>query len=197
MRGGGEFGPQWHQTAIRENKKRTWDDFIAVAEDLVKRGFTKPEHLGIQGGSQGGLLVGTAFTQRPDLFGAAIVQIPLFDMLRYHVIGRGASWIGEYGDPRIPEQRAWIEGYSPYQKIVAGVEYPEPFLWASTADDRTHPAHARKGAAKLKALGQPYYYFEDTTGGHSGGVDNDQRAKLQALQFIYLMKRLMDERPAK
>jgi prolyl oligopeptidase len=192
MRGGGEFGPQWHQTAIRENKQRTWDDFIAVAEDLVKRGFTSPQHLGIQGGSQGGLLVGTAFTQRPDLFGAAIVQIPLFDMLRYHLIGRGASWIGEYGDPRIPEQRAWIEGYSPYQKIVPGVDYPSPFLWASTADDRTHPAHARKGAARLKELGQPYYYFEDTTGGHSGGVDNDQRAKLQALQFVYLMKRLMD-----
>jgi prolyl oligopeptidase len=192
MRGGGEFGPNWHQTAIRENKQRTWDDFIAVGDDLVKRGFTSPKHLGIQGGSQGGLLVGTAFTQRPDLFGAAIVQIPLFDMLRYHLIGRGASWIGEYGDPRIPEQRAWIEGYSPYQKIVAGVNYPTPFLWASTADDRTHPAHARKGAARLKELGQPYYYFEDTTGGHSGGVDNDQRAKLQALQFIYLMQRLMD-----
>ncbi|MEQ5788632.1 S9 family peptidase [Erythrobacter sp. NFXS35] len=193
LRGGGEFGPQWHQTAIRENKQRTWDDFIAVGEDLVKRGFTSPQHLGIQGGSQGGLLVGTAFTQRPDLFGAAIVQIPLFDMLRYHLIGRGASWIGEYGDPRIPEQRAWIAGYSPYQKIVEGVDYPAPFLWASTADDRTHPAHARKGAAKLKELGQPYYYFEDTTGGHSGGVDNEQRAKLQALQFVYLMKRLMDE----
>jgi prolyl oligopeptidase len=194
IRGGGEFGPMWHQTAIRENKQRTWDDFIAVGDDLVKRGFTSPRHLGIQGGSQGGLLVGTAFTQRPDLFGAAIVQIPLFDMLRYHLIGRGASWIGEYGDPRIPEQRAWIEGYSPYQKIVAGVDYPTPFLWASTADDRTHPSHARKGAAKLKELGQPYYYFEDTTGGHSGGVDNDQRAKLQALQFIYLMQRLMDPR---
>ncbi|HSJ79248.1 MAG TPA: prolyl oligopeptidase family serine peptidase, partial [Erythrobacter sp.] len=191
MRGGGEFGPMWHQTAIRENKQRTWDDFIAVGDDLVKRGFTSPQHLGIQGGSQGGLLVGTAFTQRPDLFGAAIVQIPLFDMLRYHLIGRGASWIGEYGDPRIPEQRAWIDGYSPYQKIVAGVDYPTPFLWASTADDRTHPAHARKGAAKLKELGQPYYYFEDTTGGHSGGVDNEQRAKLQALQYIYLMQQLM------
>ncbi len=197
LRGGGEFGPQWHQTAIRENKQRTWDDFIAVGEDLEKRGFTSPQHLGIQGGSQGGLLVGTFLTQRPDLLGAAIVQIPLFDMLRYHLIGRGASWIGEYGDPRIPEQRKWIEGYSPYQKIVAGVDYPSPFLWASTADDRTHPAHARKAAAKLKELGQPYYYFEDTTGGHSGGVDNDQRAKLQALQFIYLMQRLMDERGAK
>ncbi|MBI1404171.1 MAG: prolyl oligopeptidase family serine peptidase [Porphyrobacter sp.] len=195
LRGGGEFGPQWHQTAMRENKQRTWDDFIAVGEDLVKRGFTSPQHLGIQGGSQGGLLVGTFFTQRPDLLNAAIVQIPLFDMLRYHLIGRGASWIGEYGDPRIPEQRKWIEGYSPYQKIVAGVDYPKPFLWASTADDRTHPAHARKAAAKLKALGQPYYYFEDTTGGHSGGVDNDQRAKLQALQFVYLMQRLMDSPP--
>ena len=196
LRGGGEFGPGWHQTAIRENKQRTWDDFIAVGEDLVKRGFTSPEHLGIQGGSQGGLLVGTAFTQRPDLFGAAIVQIPLFDMLRYHVIGRGASWIGEYGDPRIPEQRKWIEGYSPYQKIVEGVDYPTPFLWASTADDRTHPAHARKGAAKLKELGHPYYYFEDTVGGHSGGVDNEQRAKIQALQYVYLMQQLMDESDA-
>jgi len=194
LRGGGEFGPGWHQTAIRENKQRTWDDFIAVAENLVERGFTSPEHLGIQGGSQGGLLVGTAFTQRPDLFGAAIVQIPLFDMLRYHLIGRGASWIGEYGDPRIPEQRAWIEGYSPYQMIAEDEEYPVPFLWASTADDRTHPAHARKGAAKLKALGHDYYYFEDTTGGHSGGVDNEQRAKLQALQHVYLMQRLMDDR---
>jgi len=192
LRGGGEFGPGWHQTAIRENKQRTWDDFIAVGQDLVDRGFTSPQHLGIQGGSQGGLLVGTAFTQRPDLFNAAIVAIPLFDMLRYHLIGRGASWIGEYGDPRIPEQREWIEGYSPYQKIAEGVDYPTPFLWASTADDRTHPAHARKGAAKLKELGQPYFYFEDMTGGHSGGVDNEQRAKIQALQYVYLMQQLMD-----
>jgi len=192
LRGGGEFGPAWHQTAQRENKQRTWDDFIAVGEDVSKRGFTSPQHLGIQGGSQGGLLVGTAFTQRPDLFNAAIVAIPLFDMLRLPVIGAGASWVGEYGDPRIPEQRAWIEGYSPYQKIVKDADYPMPFLWASTADDRTHPSHARKGAAKLKELGHDYYYFEDTVGGHSGGVDNEQRAKLQALQYIYLMQRLMD-----
>jgi prolyl oligopeptidase len=192
MRGGGEFGPNWHQSAIRENKQRTWDDFIAIAEDAIARGITSPEHLGIQGGSQGGLLVGTAFTQRPELFNAAIVQIPLFDMLRYHEIGRGASWIGEYGDPRIPEQRAWIEPYSPYQKLLEGKEYPAPFFWASTADDRTHPAHARKGAARVKELGQDYYYFEDTTGGHSGGVDNEQRARLQALQMIYLLQRLAD-----
>ncbi|QZD96612.1 prolyl oligopeptidase family serine peptidase [Qipengyuania gelatinilytica] len=196
LRGGGEFGPGWHQSAIRENKQRTWDDFIAVGQDAVKRGITNPGQLGIQGGSQGGLLVGTAFTQAPEAFDAAIVAIPLFDMLRYHLIGRGASWIGEYGDPRIPEQRAWIEGYSPYQKIVEGVDYPAPFLWASTADDRTHPAHARKAAAKLKELGQDYWYFEDMTGGHSGGVDNEQRAKLQALQIFYLMQRLMDDNEA-
>jgi prolyl oligopeptidase len=192
MRGGGEFGPGWHQDAIRENKQRTWDDFLAIAEDAIARGITSPDHLGIQGGSQGGLLVGTAFTQRPDLFNAAIVQIPLFDMLRYHVIGRGASWTGEYGDPRIAEQRAWIEPYSPYQKLLENKDYPAPFFWASTADDRTHPAHARKGAARVKELGQEYYYFEDMTGGHSGGVDNEQRAKIQALQMVYLLQRLAD-----
>ncbi|WP_121114537.1 prolyl oligopeptidase family serine peptidase [Croceibacterium ferulae] len=191
MRGGGEFGPEWHQTAIRENKQRTWDDFIAIAEDLVARGITSPEHLGIQGGSQGGLLVGTAFTQRPDLFNAAIVQIPLFDMLRYHEIGRGASWIGEYGDPRIAEQRGWIEPYSPYQKLAEETDFPTPFFITSTADDRTHPAHGRKAAARMSQMGQAYYYYEDMTGGHSGGVDNDQRAKLLALQNVYLLQQLM------
>ncbi|ABC63851.1 prolyl oligopeptidase family serine peptidase [Erythrobacter litoralis] len=194
MRGGGEFGPQWHQTAIRENKQRTWDDFIAIAEDIQARGFTSAEHLGIQGGSQGGLLVGTAFTQRPDLFNAAIVQIPLFDMLRYHLIGRGASWIGEYGDPRIPEQREWIEGYSPYQKLTKDKDFPRIYYVTSTADDRTHPSHGRKAAARMAANGQDYLYYEDMTGGHSGGVDNEQRAKLQAMQWVYLMQQLMDAR---
>ena len=193
MRGGGEFGPGWHQTAIRENKQRTWDDFQAVAEDLVTRKITSPTHLGIQGGSQGGLLVGTAFTQRPDLFDAAIVQIPLFDMLRYHLIGRGASWIDEYGDPRIPEQRAWIEGYSPYQALEADKDFPKPFYVVSTADDRTHPSHARKAAARMAANGDDYLFFEDTKGGHSGGVDNEQRARLRAMQLVYLMQQLVDE----
>ena len=192
LRGGGEFGPGWHQTAIRENKQRTWDDFIAVAEDLVERGFTTPDNLGIQGGSQGGLLVGTAFTQRPDLFDAAIVQIPLFDMLRYHEIGRGASWIGEYGDPRIAEQRAWIEPYSPYQKLNEDKDFPKPFYITSTADDRTHPAHGRKAAARMKANADDYLYYEDMVGGHSGGVDNEQRAKLLALQNVYLLRQLAD-----
>ncbi|NNC48323.1 MAG: S9 family peptidase [Sphingomonas sp.] len=193
MRGGGEFGPEWHQTAIRENKQRTWDDFIAIAQDVVDRGLTSPEHLGIAGGSQGGLLVGTAFTQRPDLFDAAIVQIPLFDMLRYHEIGRGASWIGEYGDPRIPEQREWIEGYSPYQKLVPGAEFPKVLYVTSTADDRTHPSHGRKAAAKMDVNGQPYLYYEDMVGGHSGGNDPEQQAKLLALRYTYLMQQLMDE----
>lgn len=192
LRGGGEFGPMWHQSAIRENKQRTWDDFIAVAQDLVDRGFTSPDNLGIQGGSQGGLLVGTAFTQRPDLFDAAIVQIPLFDMLRYHEIGRGASWIGEYGDPRIPEQRAWIEAYSPYQKLDENKDFPKPFYITSTADDRTHPAHGRKAAAKMAANGDEYLYYEDMVGGHSGGVDNAQRAKLLALQNVYLLQQLAE-----
>jgi prolyl oligopeptidase len=195
LRGGGEFGPNWHQTAMRANKQRTWDDFIAVAQDLVNRKITSPKHLGIQGGSQGGLLVGTAFTQRPDLFNAAVVQIPLFDMLRYHVIGRGASWIGEYGDPRIPEERAWIEGYSPYQKLLPGKAFPRIMYVTSTADDRTHPSHGRKAAARMAANGQPYLYFEDMTGGHSGGVDNEQRARLLALQQVYLMQQLMDAAP--
>ncbi|GGD48683.1 prolyl oligopeptidase family serine peptidase [Erythrobacter arachoides] len=193
LRGGGEFGPEWHQGAIRENKQRTWDDFIAVGEDLVERGITSPEHLGVQGGSQGGLLVGTAFTQRPDLFNAAIVQIPLFDMLRYQYIGRGASWIGEYGDPRIPEQREWIEPYSPYQALNSGADFPRVFYVTSTADDRTHPSHGRKAAARMAANGDDYLYFEDTTGGHSGGVDNEQRARLRAMQIVYLMQQLMDD----
>ncbi|WP_265530394.1 prolyl oligopeptidase family serine peptidase [Sphingomicrobium marinum] len=192
MRGGGEFGPEWHQTAIRENKQRTWDDFIAIAQEVVDRGLTSPDHLGISGGSQGGLLVGTAFTQRPDLFDAAIVAIPLFDMLRYHEIGRGASWIGEYGDPRIPEQREWIEPYSPYQKLVPGAQFPKVLYVTSTADDRTHPSHGRKAAAKMDANGQPYLYYEDMVGGHSGGNDPEQQAKLLALRYTYLMQQLMD-----
>jgi len=192
IRGGGEFGPNWHQSAIRENKQRTWDDFIAVGRDLVARGITSPEHLGVEGGSQGGLLVGTAFTQAPDLFNAAIVQIPLFDMLRYQFIGRGASWIGEYGDPRIPEQRAWIEGYSPYQKLLEEKDYPRVFFVTSTADDRTHPSHGRKAAARMAAQGDDYLYYEDTKGGHSGGVDNEQRATLRAMQMVYLLQQLAD-----
>lgn len=164
LRGGGEFGPQWHQAAQGATKQTTWDDFIAVAEDLIRRKITSPRRLGVIGGSQGGLLVGAAITQRPELFNAAIIEVPLLDMLRYTKLGAGAGWIGEYGDPAIAEQRAWIERYSPYQKLVAGKTYPVPLILTSTKDDRVHPAHGRKAAAKLAALGQPYFYYENIEG---------------------------------
>jgi prolyl oligopeptidase len=192
LRGGGEFGPSWHQTAQGANKQRTWDDFIAVAEDVIRRKITSPRRLGVVGGSQGGLLVGTAITQRPELFNAAIVQVPLFDMLRYNKMGAGASWIGEYGDPEKPEQRAWIEGYSPYQKLVAGKTYPMPFFLTSTKDDRVHPGHGRKAAAKMAALGQPYLYYENMDGGHAAAANLAESARFYALQYTYATQRLVD-----
>jgi prolyl oligopeptidase len=192
LRGGGEFGPQWHRSAQLADKQRTWDDYIAVAVDLIRRNITSPRRLGVVGGSQGGLLVGTAITQRPELFNAAIIQVPLFDMLRYHLIGAGASWIGEYGDPRIPEQRAWLAGYSPYQRLRAGVAYPTPFILTSTADDRVHPAHGRKAAARLAQLGAPYFYYENIEGGHAAAANLQETARRLALEYTYAAKRLMD-----
>ncbi|MBB4365327.1 prolyl oligopeptidase [Bradyrhizobium sp. CIR18] len=193
LRGGGEFGPQWHQAAQGATKQKTWDDFIAVAEDLIRRKITSPRRLGVIGGSQGGLLVGTAITQHPELFNAAIIQVPLLDMLRYTSLGAGASWIAEYGDPAIAEQRAWIEGYSPYQKLVAGKTYPAPLILTSTKDDRVHPAHGRKAAAKLAALGQPYFYYENIDGGHSAAVNLIEHARRLALEYTYASRRLCPE----
>jgi prolyl oligopeptidase len=192
LRGGGEFGPQWHQAAQGANKQRTWDDYIAVAEDLIRRKITSPRRLGAIGGSQGGLLVGTAITQRPELFNAAIVQVPLFDMLRYHLIGAGASWISEYGDPRKPEQRAWLEAYSPYQKLARGVKYPMPFIHSSTADDRVTPVHGRKAAARLAELGHPYYYYENMEGGHAAAANLPETARRLAMEYVYATQRLVD-----
>jgi prolyl oligopeptidase len=192
LRGGGEFGPEWHQSAQLANKQRTWDDYIAVAEDLIRRRITSPRRLGVVGGSQGGLLVGTAITQRPELFNAAIIQVPLFDMLRYHLMGAGASWIGEYGDPRVPEQRGWIQGYSPYQMLTPGRTYPMPFILTSTKDDRVHPGHGRKAAARLSAIGQPYYYYENIDGGHSAAANLAETARRLALEYTYASKRLVD-----
>ena len=192
LRGGGEFGPAWHQAAQGANKQRTWDDYIAVAEDLIRRKLTSPRRLGVVGGSQGGLLVGTAITQRPDLFNAAIIQVPLFDMIRYPKLGAGASWIGEYGDPDKADERAWILGYSPYQKLVAGKTYPTPFILTSTKDDRVHPGHGRKAAAKIAALGQPYYYYENIDGGHSAAANLAESARRVALEYTYASKRLVD-----
>jgi prolyl oligopeptidase len=192
LRGGGEFGPDWHQSAQREHKQRTWDDFQAVAEDLVRRRITSPRRLGVMGGSQGGLLVGTAITQRPDLFHAAVIQVPLFDMLRFPYMGAGASWIGEYGDPRIPAERAWIEAWSPYQHLTPGRTYPMPFIETSTADDRVHPGHGRKAAARLAAIGAPYYYYENMEGGHAAGANLQETARRIALEYTYLTRRLVD-----
>jgi prolyl oligopeptidase len=195
MRGGGEFGPNWHQAAQGANKQRTWDDYIAVAEDLIRRRITSPRRLGVVGGSQGGLLVGTAITQRPDLFNAAIVQVPLFDMLRFHRMSAGASWIGEYGNPDIPAERAWIEAYSPYQRLTPGRTYPTPFILTSTKDDRVHPGHGRRAAARLAQLGQPYYYYENIDGGHSAAANLRESARRLALEYTYATKRLVDNNP--
>jgi prolyl oligopeptidase len=192
LRGGGEFGPKWHQDAQGANKQRTWDDYIAVAEDLIRRKVTSPRRLGVIGGSQGGLLVGTAITQRPELFNAAVVQVPLFDMLRYHLIGAGASWKSEYGDPEKPEQRAWLQAYSPYQKLAKGVKYPMPFIHSSTADDRVTPVHGRKAAARLAELGQPYYYYENMEGGHAAAANLPETARRLAMEYVYATQRLVD-----
>jgi prolyl oligopeptidase len=191
-RGGGEFGPSWHQSAIGANRHKAHEDFIAVAEDLIRTGVTSPRRLGIMGGSQGGLFVGVAMTKRPELFSAVVIQVPLFDMLRYHKLLAGASWIGEYGDPEIPEQRAWIAEYSPYQAIAPGRPYPMPLILTSTKDDRVHPGHARKAAAKLESLGYPYLYYENTDGGHAAGANLLESARRASLEYVYLIRQLMD-----
>jgi len=191
-RGGGEFGPKWHQAALQQNRQKAHEDFQAVAQDLITRGVTDQKHLGIMGGSQGGLFMGAMLTQRPDLINAAVIQVPLFDMLRFHTLLAGASWIGEYGDPRIPEQRAWIERYSPYQNLRAGQPYPEVFIHTSTKDDRVHPGHARKAAARMMELGYPVLFYENTDGGHAAGANLRETARRLALEYTYLSRRLMD-----
>ncbi len=192
-RGGGEFGPRWHQAAQQQNRQRAHEDFQAVAQDLITRGITSQPKLGVMGGSQGGLCMGTMLTQRPDLINAAVIQVPLFDMLRFHELLAGASWIGEYGDPRIPEQRAWIEEYSPYQKLAVGQPYPEVFIHTSTKDDRVHPGHARKAAARLQDLGYDALFYENTDGGHAAGANLRETARRIALEYTYLTRRLMDQ----
>ena len=190
IRGGGEFGPQWHRAGLKENRQRVYDDFAAVAEELVKQKITSPKRLGIMGGSNGGLLVGVAFTQRPDLYNAVAVQVPLLDMQRYNHLLAGASWMAEYGDPDKPDEWAYISKYSPYQNLRADVTYPTVMFTTTTRDDRVHPGHARKMAAKMESLGKPFYYFENTEGGHGSGVTNEQRAKTLALTYAYLWKQL-------
>ena len=160
--------------------------------DLIARNITSQPTLGIMGGSQGGLFMGAMLTQRPDLINAAVIQVPLFDMLRFHKLLAGASWIGEYGNPDIPEQRAWIQQYSPYQNLRAGQPYPEVFIHTSTKDDRVHPGHARKYAAKMESLGMPFLYYENIDGGHSAAANLVESAKQRALVATYLMQKLVD-----
>jgi len=190
IRGGGEFGPTWHQSAVKAHKQRSYDDFIAVAEDLIKRKISAPKHLGIMGGSNGGLLVGATFVQRPDLFNAVVCQVPLLDMRRYHTLLAGASWMAEYGDPDKAAEWAWISKYSPYQNVKPGVKYPKVLFTTSTRDDRVHPGHARKMAALMQSQGHDLLYYENIEGGHGGAADNEQRATLQALEYAYLWQQL-------
>ena len=196
IRGGGEFGPRWHQAALRENRQRAFDDLIAVAEDLVERGITSPRHLGIQGGSNGGLLVGAVMVQRPDLFNAVVCQVPLLDMRRYHQLLAGASWMAEYGNPDDPEQWAYMSRYSPYQNVSPEAEYPVAFCTTSTRDDRVHPGHARKMVARMLEQGHEVLYYENIEGGHGGAANLQQSAYINALIFSYLLERLGPEAPA-
>ena len=193
LRGGGEFGPAWHQAGLKENRQRIYDDFAAVSQDLITKGITKPEHLGIVGGSNGGLLVGVAYTQHPELYNAVAVRVPLFDMRRYNKLLAGASWMAEYGNPDKPEEWAYISKYSPYQNIRSGQKYPRVFFSTTTRDDRVHPGHARKGAAKMESLGYPVYYYENTEGGHGAGVTSEQRARMEALIYTYFWKQLAEK----
>ena len=192
IRGGGEFGPAWHDAALKANRQKAYDDFFAVSQDLIDRKITSPRRLGIMGGSNGGLLMGVALTQRPELYNAIVVQVPLFDMIRYSQIGAGASWVGEYGDPAIPSERAVIAEYDPYSNLKAGRKYPEVFIETSTKDDRVHPAHARKAAARLEELGYPVLYYENIDGGHAASANLAETARRQALEYVYLSKKLMD-----
>jgi prolyl oligopeptidase len=192
IRGGGEFGPRWHNAGLKLNRMRVYDDFFAVSEDLIARKITNPKRLGVMGGSNGGLLMGVALTRRPDLYNAIVIQVPLFDMIGYSHIGAGASWIGEYGDPAVPAERAMLMSYSPYQNLKRGQPYPKVFIETSTKDDRVHPAHARKAAARLKEYGYDYLYYENIDGGHAAAANLSERATRQALEFTYLLQQLMD-----
>jgi prolyl oligopeptidase len=175
---------------LKTNRQRVYDDFIAVGESVIESKLTSPQHLGIMGGSNGGLLMGVMLNQRPDLWNAVVVQVPLLDMLRYHTLLAGASWVDEYGSPEVPEERAFLEMISPYHNFDEGKEYPVPFFVTSTKDDRVHPAHARKMAKLFEESGKPFLYYENIDGGHSAAANQNERAKRMALEYVYLMRQL-------
>ncbi|MGZ3793801.1 MAG: prolyl oligopeptidase family serine peptidase [Bdellovibrio sp.] len=190
LRGGGEFGPAWHQAVLKENRYKVFEDNIAIAEDLIKRKITSPRHLGISGRSNGGLLTAATFVLRPDLFNAVIVGVPLLDMLRYHKLLAGASWMDEYGNPDEPKMREAILKYSPYQNVSSSVKYPEVFFMTSTKDDRVHPGHARKMVEKMKGQGHSVFYYENMEGGHAGNANLEQSILWNSLEFTYLWEKL-------
>ena len=192
IRGGGEFGPAWHEAGLKTHRQRIYDDFAAVAQDLIKRRITSPRRLGIMGDSNGGLLMGVEMTQHPELWNAVMINIPLLDMLRYEHIAAGASWVAEYGSVSVPEQRAFLASISPYNQLKPDVNYPEPLIFTTTRDDRVGPVHARKFAAKMEEFGKPFFYHEITYGGHGSGSDLKERAQTSALSFTYLTKKLMN-----
>ena len=193
IRGGSEYGPRWHEAALKENRQRSFDDFIAISEHLIETGVTSPQKLGAVGRSNGGLLMGAIMIQRPDLYAALDIGVPLFDMKRYNKLLAGASWMGEYGNPDIDEEWAYISPYSPYQNLAADKPYPEVLFYTSTKDDRVHPGHARKAAARLEELGYDFYYYENIEGGHGGTANQDQLAYRTALEYAYFARQLMGE----
>ena len=186
IRGGGEYGPRWHNAVLRENRQKAYDDLYAVAQDLIARGVTQKGRLAVSGRSNGGLMAAVAITERPDLWGGAIIGSPLIDMKRYSHLLAGASWMGEYGNPDVPADWAFIRKYSPYQNLKCGVKYPVPFIYTSTRDDRVHPGHARKLAAKLEQCGDKFFYAEAIEGGHAAGIVPEEDAQRVALEAVYL-----------
>jgi prolyl oligopeptidase len=192
IRGGGEYGPRWHRAALKENRHKAFEDFEAIAEDLIEKKITTPSYLGIRGGSNGGLLVGAAFTRRPDLYGAVVCSVPLLDMRRFNQLLAGASWMAEYGDPDKPEEWAFLKTYSPYHNLSPQRTYPRVLFTTSTKDDRVHPGHARKMVALMRWMGHPVVYYENTEGGHAGAANAKQRAYTSALGTTYLLTELGD-----
>jgi prolyl oligopeptidase len=192
IRGGGEFGPAWHEAGLKTHRQRIYDDFAAVGQDLITRKITSPRRLGIEGGSNGGLLMGVEMTQHPDMWHAIIIAVPLLDMLGFEHIAAGASWVGEYGSVSNPEERAFLASISPYNQLKPDVNYPEPFIFTTTKDDRVGPVHARKFAAKMEEFDRPFLYDEIIEGGHSAGADLKEQAKTSAFEYTYLTRKLMD-----
>ncbi len=191
IRGGGEFGPAWHEAGLKTHRQVIYDDFAAVAQDLIARKITSTPKLGIMGGSNGGLLMGVEMTEHPDLWGAIDIEVPLLDMLRFEKIDAGESWVGEYGSVSVPAERAFLASISPYQNLRQGVKYPEPLIWTTTKDDRVGPQHARKYAAKMAAMGDPYLFYEVIEGGHGSGANLKERAHTSALEYTYFARQLM------